>query len=74
LLFRAASAAAWIAVTGTASTMSMPARSFTSARSSLTYLTVSATVLCILKFPAMYGVRTKFDPGIDRFTDLRIDE
>src|SRR6185503_5064039 len=57
LLLRAASAAACTAVNGGASTISTSAMSFTITRNSLTYFTVSATVLYIFQLPAMMGVR-----------------
>ena len=57
LLLRAASAAAWSAVNGGATTISTSAMSFTRLRNSLTYFTVSATVLYIFQLPAMNGVR-----------------
>ncbi len=56
LLLRAASAAACSAVNGGAITISTPVTSLTIARNSLTYFTVSATVLFIFQFPAMSGV------------------
>src|SRR5262245_11337799 len=57
LLLRAASYAAWIAVNGGATTTSTPVVSFTRRRSSLTYFTVSSTVLYIFQLPAISGVR-----------------
>ena len=56
LVLRAASAAACSAVNGVASTISTSATSFTRPRNSLTYFTVSATVLYIFQLPAMKGV------------------
>src|SRR5437762_9978940 len=56
LLLRAASAAACSAVNGGASTISTSSMSLTRLRNSLTYLTVSATVLNIFQLPAIKGV------------------
>src|SRR4249920_3218873 len=53
---RAASAAAWTAVNGGATTISTSTMSFTALFSSLTNTTVSCTVLYIFQLPAMNGI------------------
>jgi hypothetical protein len=55
--FRAASATAWIAVKGGASTISTSATSVTRRRSSFVKSTASCTVLNIFQLPAMNGMR-----------------
>src|ERR1051325_718817 len=57
LLLRAASAAAYTEGNGGATTISTSEMSCTILRNSLTYFTVSATVLYIFQLPAMMGVR-----------------
>src|SRR5262245_60078479 len=54
-VLRAASAAAWMAVNGGATTISTPATSLTALRSSFTKSKVSCTVLNIFQLPAMNG-------------------
>src|SRR6185503_13357538 len=53
---RAASATAWTAVNGGATTISTPLTSFTSILSSFTNTTASCTVLNIFQLPAMKGI------------------
>ena len=56
---RAASAAAWTAVNGGATTISTSLTSFTALFSSLTNTTASCTVLNIFQLPAMNGMRIR---------------
>src|SRR5215217_4141433 len=60
---RAASAAAWTAVNGGATTMSTPAVAFTRSRKLVTNATVSLTVLNIFQLPAIRGMRIKYPAG-----------